>query len=208
MRKDRVSLLEDKWQHAISSLSHKSSLDLFICVSAYLREGVSSCDRLARKPIFLWKMRTSHVIPYNFPKMIKSSSLAIYFPCIHLYSLQIFESHDGAAVALRHHKAVLLISETVFNHSPLLQPLRLAWMYMNHISSKHLKLSGINQRIIKLINSSPLPKSLWPTVYLYSHLPKRFPLVHLSPLSVHQSHEEISAGVREPPVTAVTRENF
>lgn len=206
MRKDRVSLLEDKWQHAISSLSHKSSLDLFICVSAYLCEGVSSCDRLARKPIFLWKMITSHVIPYNFPKMIKSSSPAIYFPCIHLYSLQIFASHDRAAVALRHHKAVCSFQKQFL--SPLLQPLRLAWMYMNHISSKHLKLSGINQWIIKLINSSPLPKSLWPTVYLYSHLPKRFPLVHLSPLSVHQSHKEISAGVREPPVLAVTRENF
>lgn len=36
MRKDRVSLPKDKWQHAISSLSHKSSLDLFICVRVYV----------------------------------------------------------------------------------------------------------------------------------------------------------------------------
>lgn len=156
------------------------SITLSACV--YLRMGVS-CP-WTRTPLkdenaswyrlkFPWnyqKQLPGHLFPH--PPLFLTD-MCVAWPC---------------GFSLKTSWGCLLISETVLNHSPLLLPLRLARMNMTHISLKHLKLSGINQCIIKLINSSALPKSLWPTVYLYSHLPKRFPLVHLSPLSVHQSH--------------------
>lgn len=185
MRKDRVTVPQDKWRHAISSLSHKSSLDLFICVCVCI--CVRACTRTSR-PRTLIPLKAENISLKFFQKLSKAALWPFIFPCTFIPN-----RYRPCGFSLKTSQACLLVSQTLFNHSPLLLPLRLARMYMTHISSKHLKVSGINQCIIKLINSSALPKSLWPSVYLYSHLPKRPSIPFICASVAFAYAEEISA---------------